>query len=234
MQKDQIISILEAGNFHIANENNLKNGTGIQLHLDMGAIVNCFHKGTYNVQGKNSSAVDSYLKLHLKEIESIPNKKSHLENPTIHNKVFVVYGHDKDSLNELEAMLRRWKLEPLILDQLPSEGQTLIEKLEKYTAEVKFAVVLATPDDKGYRNGHEDELASRARQNVVLELGMLLTRLGRKNVAILLKQQEKMERPSDIQGLIYLPFHDKLQKEVGPNLAKEMLACGYEISLADL
>ena len=40
-------------------------------------------------------------------------------------------------------MLRRWRLEPLILDQLPSEGQTIIEKLEKYTAEVNFAVVLA-------------------------------------------------------------------------------------------
>ncbi|WP_315548932.1 TIR domain-containing protein [Lautropia mirabilis] len=49
---------------------------------------------------------------------------------------------------ELEAMLRRWRLEPLILDQLPSEGQTIIEKLEKYTAEVKFAVVLATFVDR--------------------------------------------------------------------------------------
>jgi predicted nucleotide-binding protein len=131
-------------------------------------------------------------------------------------------------------MLRRWKLEPLILDQLPSEGQTIIEKLEKYTADVKFAVVLATPDDQGYRAGREDEKAYRARQNVVLELGMLLSTLGRANVAILMKQQENMERPSDIQGLIYVPFKDNLQKEAGPLLAKEMAAQGYSISVANL
>ena len=41
---------------------------------------------------------------------------------------------------------------------------------------------------------------------------MLLTKLGRPNVAILLKTQENMERPSDIQGLIYVPFKDDLAK----------------------
>src|SRR5687768_8725018 len=35
----------------------------------------------------------------------------------------------KKSRTELEAMLRRWELEPLILDQLTSGGQTIIEKL---------------------------------------------------------------------------------------------------------
>jgi len=95
-------------------------------------------------------------------------------------------------------------------------------------------VVLATPDDEGYRVGHEDEKAFRARQNVVMELGMMLALLGRKNVAILMKQQDDMERPSDIQGLIYIPFKDDLQKEAGQLLAKEMEAQGYSISVANL
>jgi predicted nucleotide-binding protein len=116
----------------------------------------------------------------------------------------------------------------------PIRGQTIIEKLEKYTAEVRFAVVLATPDDAGNRAGHEDEKAYRARQNVVLELGMLLSRLGRSRVAILLKQQPNMERPSDIPGLIYIPFKDDLQKEAGTILAKEMAAQGYRIDVAKL
>lgn len=131
-------------------------------------------------------------------------------------------------------MLRRWGLEPLILDQLPSEGQTIIEKLEKYQADVKFAVVLATPDDEGHRAGRVDEKASRARQNVVLELGMLLSRLGRSRIAILLKDQKDMERPSDIHGLIYIPFKDDLQKEAGTTLAKEMSAQGYHIDVRKL
>ena len=60
---------------------------------------------------------------------------------------------------------------------------------------------------------------------------MMLSLLGRKNVAILLKQQENMERPSDIQGLIYIPFKDNLQVEAGPLLAKEMAAQGYHIDV---
>lgn len=150
------------------------------------------------------------------------------------NKVFVVYGHDESSRTQLDAMLRRWGLEPLILDQLPSKGQTIIEKLEEYTSQVEFAVVLATPDDVGHRKDHEDEKTYRARQNVVLELGMMLTKLGREKVAILLKDQDKMERPSDIQGLIYIPFKDNLQKEAGQLLAKEMAAQGYLIDVKNL
>lgn len=150
------------------------------------------------------------------------------------NKVFVVYGHDENSKTQLDAMLRRWGLEPLILDQLPSKGQTIIEKLEEYTADVNFGVILATPDDEGHRSDHPDEKAYRARQNVVLELGMLLAKLGRQKVAILLKDQVQMERPSDIQGLVYIPFKDNLQKDAGPNLAREMAAQGYNIDIKNL
>ena len=108
-----------------------------------------------------------------------------------------------------------------------------IEKIERYTQDVNFAVVLATPDDIGYRANHEDELAYRARQNVVLELGMMLAKLGRKNVAILMKQQDKMERPSDIQGLIYIPFKDSVT-DGAVLLAKEMSAQGYNIDVKKL
>jgi predicted nucleotide-binding protein len=116
-------------------------------------------------------------------------------------------------------MLRRWDLDPLILDQLLSEGQTVIEKLEKYTQkDVNFAVVLATPDDEGNAAGKHDEKKSGARQNVVLELGLLPSKLGRPRVAIMVKGQEnkiKMERPSDIQGLIHLPLTDDVAAREG-------------------
>jgi predicted nucleotide-binding protein len=63
---------------------------------------------------------------------------------------------------------------------------------------------------------------------------MLLMKLGRQNVAVLLKTQENMERPSDIQGLIYIPFKDDLAKEAGLSLAKAMVARGYEIEIRKL
>ena len=233
MTLDEVKEALEQGGFEIKSENRAGNDLGWQLRLTNGGIVNVFDTGNFNVQGKCQPEVKQALGVAF-STEAPPASKGKPKSAKGYTKVFVVYGHDETAKNHLEAMLRRWGLEPLILDQLPSEGQTLIEKLETYTAEVNFAVVLATPDDEGHRAGHDDEKAFRARQNVVLEMGMLLSVLGRSRVAIVLKQQSNMERPSDIQGLIYIPYKDDLQKEAATTLAKEMTTQGYHIDVAKL
>lgn len=226
MDLDQAKSLLTDGGYTIKSEERLGNNTGQCLRLTNGALVNVFDKGTFSVQGKNTEEVRKLLE----GASLVPMAEAAAPN----KKVFVVYGHDTTARDQLEAMLRRWGLEPLILDQLPSEGQTIIEKLMSYTADVGFAVVLATPDDEGHKANRDDEKSYRARQNVVLELGMLLAKLGRQKVAILLKQSDRMERPSDIQGLIYIPFKDDLTKDAGVNLAKEMAAQGYDIDIKRL
>ncbi len=234
MSLEETKAKLAAAGLEVVGEQRTNNDLGWQIRLANGGLVNVFDTGNINVQGKAQPEVKAALGIvgggPAMPAAPAPAVAGNNQN----NKVFVVYGHDETARNHLEAMLRRWGLEPLILDQLPSEGQTIIEKLEKYTADVKFGVVLATPDDEGNRSGRDDEKAYRARQNVVLELGMLLSRLGRSRVAILLKQQPNMERPSDIQGLIYIPFKDDLQKEAGTILAKEMVAQGYHIDVAKL
>lgn len=229
MNIDKIKNILKENNYEIKNTpKEIKNG--MQIKLQNGITINIFDTGTVQVQGKNHLEEEKY------KIEKLLNHStSHKGNgEKIDNKVFVVYGHDKSARQSLTDMLRRWKLEPLVLDELPSEGQTIIEKLEKYTSDVQFAVVLVTPDDEGYRAGHPDEKKFRARQNIILELGLLLSKLGRKKVAILLKTDKDIDRPSDIQGLIYIPFKDDLQKEAGLSLAKEMNLQGYDIKTQDI
>jgi predicted nucleotide-binding protein len=148
-------------------------------------------------------------------------------------RVFVVYGHDNAARTQVEAMLRRWDLEPVILDQLPSKGQTIIEKLDEHRRDVGFAVVIATPDDEGHKREIPDQILFRARQNVVLELGMMLAAMGRSKVAILMSTNPRMERPSDIQGLLYIPFKDNVD-EGKVLLAKEMHAQGIAIDLSKL
>ncbi len=214
--------IIEKAGLKIEAECRLGNNTGTQLRLNSGQLVNIYDTGNFSVQGKNP---DSVRKL-LEEVQGT-------ERPAISNKIFVVYGHDSQAREQLELILRRWKLEPMILDQLPSEGKTIIEKLENYTENIGFAVVLATPDDEGHRRDYPDEKTFRVRQNVVLELGMMLNRLGRSRVAILIKNPDQMERPSDIQGLIYIPFKDHV-KEAQIQLAKEMCAQGYRIDIDGL
>ena len=230
MTKDQVLAALKAKGFVPDSEKPIQ--YGVQLRFTNGSLVSVFDSGAITPQGKDVELVKQILGLEPSKNGGAVAQPLVQPKGPINNKVFVVYGHDEQARARLDAMLRRWGLEPLILDQLPSEGQTIIEKLEKYTGEVKFGVVLATPDDEGFRRNHPDEKALRARQNVVLELGMLLSTLGRSKVAILLHQQENMERPSDIQGLIYIPFKDNLEKDAGLLLAKEMTAAGYQIDVA--
>lgn len=142
-------------------------------------------------------------------------------------RVFVVYGHDITARDTLELMLRRMGMDPIVLANLPAGGDTIIEKLEKYlggVGNVGFACVLLTPDDEGHRAGESDERRYRARQNVILELGMVLARLGRPRVAILYK--ESVEKPSDIDGLLYLPFKERVD-ETRSLLFRELQEAGY-------
>ena len=124
-------------------------------------------------------------------------------------------------------MLLRMNLKPVILSNMAPEGKTIIEALMA-NANVKYAVILLTPDDEGHRANHPDEKKSRARQNVVLELGMFLTALGRERVAILHKGN--LELPSDINGLIYIPFQNSVQ-EAKNKLASSLQKAGFYIDI---
>ena len=44
-------------------------------------------------------------------------------------KVFVVYGHDEVALKDVELFLRRIECDPIILQNMPSGGLTIIEKI---------------------------------------------------------------------------------------------------------
>jgi predicted nucleotide-binding protein len=132
-------------------------------------------------------------------------------------EIFIVYGHDTAARNELELILRRIGFSPIVLGNLAAAGETIIEKLETYIGQggrAKYACVLLTPDDEGYKAGTANERKYRARQNVVLELGMVLAKLGRKRVAILRKKT--VEQPSDIDGLIYIPFDEHIDEDGYP------------------
>lgn len=208
------------------------NATTLRFRLERGGVINFFSStGTVQCQGKPPVVERIEKALVANGVASSGNGV--VAQDAGRREVFVVYGHDKDAKTQLESMLRRWELEPLIFDQLPSKGKTIIEKLEEYMGKVDYGIVLATPDDVGFRKDHEDERAFRARQNVVLELGILLSRLGREKVAILIKDQTTMEKPSDIDGLLYLGFKEDVS-EVRTSLAREMAEQGYAIDIKRL
>ncbi len=147
--------------------------------------------------------------------------------PAAKDAIFIVYGHDTQARDELELLLHKLGLHPVIFADLPGKGETIIEKLESYFGrggKAAYACVLLTPDDEGRKVG-EANLRYRARQNVVLELGMVLAQLGRKRVAILRKKT--VEQPSDIDGLLYIPFEERLE-EIKVRIFQELEAAGFQ------
>lgn len=94
------------------------------------------------------------------------------------NKIFIVHGHNNESKQIVARTISQLKLEPIILHEQAEQGRTIIEKFEKNSSDVNFAIILLTADDEG-KAMRETDFKSRARQNVVFEMGYFIGKLGR-------------------------------------------------------
>jgi len=203
---------------------------GYLFRCEDGEIFAAYSTGKVVCQGKPtelSRAVKEWKRPAGKSVKAQPAPQPALPLTAPDKPVFIVYGHDMAAREGLELVLHKMGLKPIVLENLPADGDTVIEKLEHYLGEhgnVGFACVLLTPDDEGHEAGKPAQKKYRARQNVILELGMVLARLGRRRVLILIK--ESVEQPSDIAGLIYLRFKERVDELKG-TLFKDLKEAGY-------
>jgi hypothetical protein len=141
-------------------------------------------------------------------------------------KVFLVHGHDDGVKETVARFLEKLRLKVVILHEQPSKGQTVVEKFVEHS-DVSFAVVLLTPDDIGASKSEGDKLRQRARQNVILELGYFIGRLGRQNVCPV--YFDGVDLPSDFHGVLYVPFDQGDAWKL--KLVQEIKAAGIEVDL---
>lgn len=140
----------------------------------------------------------------------------------LNRRVFIVHGHDEAAREIVARFLSTLAFEVIILHERANQGRTIIEKFEA-NSDVGFAVVLLTPDDEGGKRGAA--VHARARQNVILEWGYFVGRLGRDKVCALKKGE--LELPSDALGIVW----EALDEFGGwkTKLAKELEAARYSI-----
>ena len=144
------------------------------------------------------------------------------------NKVFLVHGRDDGTKARVARFLERIKLDPVVLQEMPNQGNTIIEKFEHYASRVRFAVVLFTPDDVGSLSDKTSSTQPRPRQNVVFELGYFVGKLGRDRTCALVKGN--LEMLSDYSGVIYIPLDgDGWQM----HLIQELKSAGYDVDAND-
>ena len=144
-------------------------------------------------------------------------------------KVFIVHGHDDASRELVARFLQKLGLNPIILHEQANQSLTVIEKLEKHS-DVRFAVVLMTPDDLGSKRSTEPVLVNRARQNVLIELGYFVGKLGRGNVCTL--RVGDTEVPSDFSGVVYTDMDQSGGWRT--KLAQELISAKFSIELSAL
>lgn len=245
--RDRLIAVLMQNDLAPVSERSIDHGT--QVTLPQGTTINLYNTGKAIVGGKASSEKNlaqalvsappksgkSTISTVTTMVTPVPGGSDQamvaIETKVVPPKeVFIVYGHDGNSRNELELLLLRLDIKPIILSNLAPDGKTIIEALIA-KKDVPYAIVLLTPDDEGYSVSSPDKKRLRARQNVILELGMFLMKLGRDKVAILHKGD--IELPSDINGLIYISFKNSIS-ETKNKLAAALQKAGFHISIEAL
>ncbi|MFJ3483245.1 TIR domain-containing protein [Pseudomonas sp. NPDC090202] len=159
-------------------------------------------------------------------VESNGNVEPKLKSP-MSNKIFIVHGHETGARETLARFLERIGFEAIILHEQANQGRTVIEKVEAH-GDVSFAVVLLTPDDEGRVKG--GELEPRARQNVLLELGYFIGRLGRNRVCAL--KRGALEIPSDFAGVVWEQMDEGGGWKL--SLGRELEAAGHVIDWSKL
>ncbi len=145
------------------------------------------------------------------------------------DRVFLVHGRDDGAKDSVARYLAELGLGVVVLHEQPNRGRTIIEKFEDYS-DVGSAIVLCTGDDVGSLRGAEEDMESRARQNVIFEWGYFVGKLGRERVFALVA--EGITRPSDYDGVIYVPFDASGAWRL--LLGQEMRAAGLPIDLNQL
>jgi len=141
----------------------------------------------------------------------------------VSNRVFIVHGHDAEARETVARFLSNVGFEPVILHEQANRGRTVIEKVEA-NSDVGFAVVLLTPDDLG-RSINDAELEPRTRQNVLLELGYFIAKLGRDRVCAL--KRGNVVIPSDFAGVVWTEWDSAGAWKTA--LGKELVAAGHQI-----
>ncbi|WP_240496034.1 TIR domain-containing protein [Vibrio parahaemolyticus] len=154
-------------------------------------------------------------------VQSKGNTETILKSP-FSRKIFIVHGHDDGARETVARFLERIGLEAVILHEQANQGRTIIEKVVA-NSDVGFAIVLLTPDDEGCVKGGTPE--PRARQNVLLELGYFIGRLGRDKVCAL--KRGALEIPSDFAGVVWQTMDSNGGWKQA--LARELEAAGHSI-----
>lgn len=144
-----------------------------------------------------------YLEMLARDIDFVfevrANSRIGESTPTLRpSRVFISHGRSEDWRVVQAHIERDLGIPTLELAQEPNRGRTVLQKLAEESDRCSYAVVVMTGDDEIPGD------APRARQNVMHEIGFFQGKFGLPSVCLL--YEEGTDIPSNIHGLVYVPF----------------------------
>ena len=130
------------------------------------------------------------------------------------SRIFISHGRKEEWRKIQEYVEKTLDIPTLELAQSPNKGRTIFQKLIDESDECTFAVIVMTGDDLTT----DEEI--RARENVIHEIGYFQGKYGANRVCLL--HENGVNIPTNIQGLVYIPFpRDGVEAALG-GLTREL------------
>lgn len=193
----------------------------------------------YGMAGGGRSSFTEELQYHysniegqMQKLESIKERLSLFDEPALTpavlsappvavaapkpKRIFISHGRS-DLWRQVQAYIEKdIGIPTLELAQEANRGRTVLQKLWEESSKCSFAVIVMTGDDLAADG------TPRARENVMHEIGLFQGRYGLENVCVL--HEENTNIPTNIHGLVYIPFAKGNIREVLGELFREIRA----------
>jgi len=134
-------------------------------------------------------------------------------------KAFIAHGGDSPALSKLKSFLEALGVEPLVVEEQPSEGRSVGENVDWYARQADCAVILAT---KGDIDGKTGRFIPRG--NVLIEIGKS-QELFKDRIVYLLQAGTKF--PTNISEKVWGRFTTQRMDDAFIKIAKELTNWGF-------
>jgi predicted nucleotide-binding protein len=141
--------------------------------------------------------------------------------------ILFLHGRDESARQTVSRYFEAIGVAPLVLREATADAASAGAELANLSAQAKFAVVLLTPDEIGYRAGFTGEKRLRPAQTLVLELGYITAKLGADKILVL--TEGNLDIAINVLGLNTVAIDQ--QEGWKMRLARELRSAGFQIDL---
>jgi predicted nucleotide-binding protein len=146
--------------------------------------------------------------------EEIETKTEEEQN----KRIFISHGGKHKALEKVKNFLISLDLEPVIVEEKPSEGKSVDDLVEERMKSCSAVIILATKDDKIEKR---KKIYYQPRQNVIHEIGLAQQIFGNK---IIYLKEKGCEFPSNINPKVWENFTRNNMENAFIKINKELKA----------